>query len=385
MLIPPGGSGNISTYWNAIRAGNPTHIQMDFSAQNVILDDSDISGSDGVTLTDILNSDSKLTVGKAVCKQLTAKIIVTDKTRNLRWKDRFALRFGVEISGTTNWITLGYYNGKKPKNIRDASEVEFIAYDDMYKFDIDADDFIESLHYPIKPEPLFRAACAYVGVKALSTPIEPMTVWDTEFSKADLSNFMTLRDILEAIAEATCTYVKMLFNDYCGFVWFENNTSLITISRSDEFALEREEQYDAYTWDEFDTNTWNNYAITTWDNITNADQMNYVIEGVYINYNGTGMEWPNSLDRKTQNIYKIIDNVFVKGMDQSLIRWLYNRLHGAGEQIPISVECVGNWMLESGDIIKVKTDSNKTVKLPIYSRTLRWAGYPIDILEIKGE
>ena len=64
MLTPTGVT--TSAYWDAIKAGNATHVRLTFIGQNIVLDDSDIDISSGLEITDIFNGDTDLVFGKAV-------------------------------------------------------------------------------------------------------------------------------------------------------------------------------------------------------------------------------------------------------------------------------------------------------------------------------
>ena len=53
MLTPTGVTS--SAYWNAIKAGNPTHVRLFFENQGIVLNDSDIYIRTGLTVTDMFN------------------------------------------------------------------------------------------------------------------------------------------------------------------------------------------------------------------------------------------------------------------------------------------------------------------------------------------
>ena len=142
MLTPVGAT--VAQYWNAIKAGNPTHARMVFPAQGITIDDQDIDVSRGLEISDVLNGDSDLVFGKAVSKQLTVSIINTLRVLNMAWAEEFRLDMGVEISGVTNWVAIGYFSGSKP-TLTSASSVEFIAYDRMTLFDSSAEDFLNGI------------------------------------------------------------------------------------------------------------------------------------------------------------------------------------------------------------------------------------------------
>ena len=72
MLTPIGVTS--SAYWDAIKAGNTTHARITFTNQSVVLDDSDIVLSTGISINEMLNGDTDLVFGRSVCKQITTTL-----------------------------------------------------------------------------------------------------------------------------------------------------------------------------------------------------------------------------------------------------------------------------------------------------------------------
>ena len=53
---------------------------------------------------------------------------------------------------------------------------------------------------------------------------------------------------------------------------------------------------------------------------------------------------------------------------------IYNRIHSFGGHLPARIECIGNWLVEAGDIITAYVSDVDTIQMPIFCRTLRWNG-----------
>ena len=384
MITP----SDVQGYWNAIKAGNPVHVEMLFS-KGTTLTEADIDISTGITITDLMNSDSDLVVGKSVCKQFTATIFLNDTIRNIDWKDRFRLRFGVEINGSTSWLTVGYFNGVRPRRAVGIDRMNYVAYDDMIKFEADAKDFIYNLSYPITGEDLMYAIGQEVGVSIPLSLMEPTFVIEQEFVESDLEDFDTYRQIIEAYAEATCTYAKVRGNGVCSFEWYgEEQSSIITIEQTDQFSVEHDDIYRyGFDWDDFeDVGQWGHleYSGRRWGPMLGHYTATNAIDSVWIE-NKYGTDSSAGTGGTNQRQYWFIDNVFMKGGNSSSAAWYLNRLNGFGGQLPMTVECTGNWMLEAGDYVNVVVDDDEVIHMPIYNRTLRYNGAVTDVLETTGE
>lgn len=356
MLTPTGVTA--SAYWDAIKAGNRTHIKMTFTGQSVVLEDEDIYLNSGVTINDILNSDTDLVFGNAVAKQLRATILNSSKVTGLDWTGEFKLEFGVEIGSpaVTNWVTIGYFTGEKPKNVNNVSTIDFTAYDRMKKFDTLADDFFDAITYPITVQEIYDDLCTFVGVTNVSGDELP-NIMSRSYTAApvDMVGY-TCRDILSWIAQSCGCYAKVTDAGTVKMVWFTDHTNDVNITASEEFNFECADD--------------------------NVDAIDLII----VKQVGSDLEaqYPASV---SGNAYTIIDNPFLGFALQSditnYIKPLYDRLDSFGVYLPCGVQCIGNWLVETGDIISVDINGN-TVSMPLFVRTIKWGGGIEDTYETTG-
>lgn len=390
-------------YYDAIRAGNPIHFDMYFSDQGVTITEENINASYGVTITDIMNGDNDLVVGKAVCQQFQARIILNDDLRFIKWKDRFRVRFGVEIEGGTKWITVGYFNGVKPKNVQTATEIDYVAYDDVIKFEIPVNNFIEELDndslFPIAVFDLVRKIGQYTGVSMSDIPYlgSSSAVADTTMTKANLKNFKTIREMIAAIAEAACSYVKM-HGGLCDFQWYGDYqynygqpgyNDFPIIRRTDQFANDHDDLYNGMTWDEFDLYKWNSADNLTWDFVTGSYAYTNALDTLHMEYNGSVADIWKRNTMHDDRTYSVLENVFTKSIfvypALTYPNKYMSRLYDFGGQLPMVVECTGNWCIEAGDYVDVIIEHNEVIHMPVYMHTLHYNGAITSTLETTGE
>lgn len=396
-MFSPGGGITQEDYYDAIRAGNPIHVEMYFSDQSITITEANIDISEGITITDILNGDSDLCFGKAVCKQLTARIVLDDSIRYVKWKDRFRLRFGVEINGSTSWVTIGYFNGVQPRNTHTASQMEYIAYDDMIKFEIDTLDFLDNLNYPISAEDLMTAIGTYVGVPVIYSEMEPYMVLEATYTETELNKFNTLREILAEFAEATGTYAKM-HGTICEFYWFGDEQynygqpgyePFPVLNRTDEFYVDHADVYYGKPWSFWEYRKWNTIQSYTWDQWCESYMYVNKINYLRVQYNDSSYRVAGSMSGSNPRGYIIKENVFTKVVTssaaQGYVNWLYNKLQTFNGQLPMAVESVGNWLLESGDFVDVEIEQGAVIHMPLYYKTMHYNGSVTDVLETTGE
>ena len=143
MLTPTGVSASV--YRDAILSGAAQHARLVFPVQNITLTDDDISASGGLSLSTIMNPETDLVMGKAIMSEVAVNLINSDIFNGFDWTEEFRLDFGVEINGSTNWVTVGYFKGKKPERTVRTQTIQFIAHDRMQRFNVIADEFIDSI------------------------------------------------------------------------------------------------------------------------------------------------------------------------------------------------------------------------------------------------
>ena len=354
MLTPT--SGTLADYNAAVLAGNATSARLVFPVQNITLDGNDIAADGGIRLTSILNSDTDLQMGKAVMTEAVIHLLNSNTLVGFDWTEEFRLDMGVDISGTTNWVTVGYFTGKKPEKIVMADIIEFTAYDRMKNFDILADDFISGLTFPMTLAQIYSALCTYVGVSSVSGD-EMADSMALSFSENPFISGMTCRGILAAIAEANGCYAKITASGNVKLVWFQ--TANYSVDGDDYF----------------------NPCVDEDD----APAVDYIRVGCTYDDEIPGFVYPLN---GSGECYQIIDNPFLMAIGTAdlttVLTNILARFTALGAYRPMSVEIIGNWMVETGDIIEVDINGT-TYDMPIFSRQFRWNGGGVDAYECTGQ
>lgn len=386
MINPPSGV-TAANYWNAIKAGKPTHVRITFLGQDIVLTDEDIDVSTGITVNDVLNSDTDLVFGKAVCKQVSMQILNSDALAGLIWTGEFTLEFGVEMGSpaVTEWVTVGTFSGDKPKNVTTAQTIAFDAYDRMKRFDILADGFVKRITYPTTLSMIYTSLCNYVGVSKQSGNELPAIKnrWYTT-APAEMEGY-TCRDILAWIAEAFGCYAKVNAAGNVQMVWFTDNTGH-SVSANEEFSVETADIHTGLTWDEADTFTWDEIETMTWNDVCGYEEA-YSIDQIMLKqmHNDLEINYPYPYGG---NVYMIVDNPFLtvsNGSDvTNYVKPIYDRLAEFGGYLPVSMNCIGNWCVEAGDLITISVQDN-SISFPIFVKTMHWNGAVVDEYETTGQ
>lgn len=383
MITPTGVTA--SEYWDAIKAGNTTHVRITFLGQNIVLTDDDIDHSVGIRITDIFNSDVDLVFGKAVCKQLETSIINSDRLSGLVWTGEFSLEFGVEINGTTEWVTIGYFSGEKPSNVTTVPTIEFTAYDRMILFDQLADNYLKTISYPATLQTIYDGLCAFVGVENVSGDELP-NIMNRSYTvaPADMEGY-TCRNVLAWIAEACGCYATITETGKVRMCWFETTSHVVT--GDEEFVVESSDMNQGMTWDEADTYTWDEIENLTWNDVCGYEE-EYAIDRIVIKQldNDLDIIYPTGLT--DGNTYMIVSNPFLPiGSWSDVTDYvipLYNRLDSFGGYFPVNLDCIGNWCIEAGDIITVDVNEY-TINVPIFTKTMVWNGFTNDEYTTTGQ
>ena len=386
----------VADCWNAIKAGNPIHIRLQFSGQGITLTDEDIDLSEGVVVTDVLNGDTDLTFGTATMKQLTTRIFISDKTKDLVWTGQFALRYGIEVNGSTKWSTVDYFTGQKPENITTEKVVDFIAYDNMQLFDKLADGFVETLTFPCTLAWMLQQLCLFVGLKNGSSPAIvlpdpsdcPILLRQYSEFPMDASGH-TCRELLSLMAEAMGRYATIR-GGVLRLVWYEDHTSDITINESEQFNISHADIYHGMIWNDFDQLPLAQQESMTWDEAGGEYTDTYGVSCVRVRQTNLGfdIDYPQNTPASTENVYMIVDNPFLKITDviadrQAYVKPLYDQLDAFKCRLPMKLESVGNWCVQTGDIITVITGT-ETIAMPVRYKQLIWRGSVTDYYEVTG-
>ena len=143
-MITPTGSTPMAYY--EAHKNQFTHAKITFIDSNVEFEDDEFE-SNGITVSQYMNSETDLTFGTASCVEAEIHLFRSNKTDVLKWSDEFLLQLGYDDGeGGIDWFDIGYFTGTKPERTQ-TDVITFIAHDRMIKFDIQADDFIDSLDF----------------------------------------------------------------------------------------------------------------------------------------------------------------------------------------------------------------------------------------------
>ena len=378
MLTPTGVTAE--NYWNAIKAGNRQHIRMTFPG-NIVLDESDIKLG-GVRIHDVMNGDTDLTFGKAVMRELSVQFVNSDKLANINWTAEFTLELGVEISGSTKWVTVGLFRGDRPEKIHYVNVINFTAYDRMQQFEIPAEEFLGRLSYPQTFAQILSALCTYIGV-TYTAGNELANIKTRSFNRNFLdSSVITCRDLLSVMAEACGCYAKITSAGALKMVWF--NSASYSLDATEEFSVDAFDIGGGKTWEEMRSYTWEQARQFTW-----ADLGGYhTVFGVSgLNVKLTEDDIGVTYGSPVGNVYMIVDNPFLAitedAVPDTYIKPIYERLHDFGGYLPMTIECIGNWLLETGDVITVDV-RGQSMELPLFSIDIVWNGECISAYQATG-
>ena len=258
---------------------------------------------------------------------------------------------------------IGTYKPVEPQKYIDAKTVTVYAYDNMSKFDVPAENWLKSLSYPMTVRQIFESLCSYVGVTGeVGNALTNML--NRSFSAAPITNLGVMcRDVLEAIAEACGCYAKITAGGNCRLVWYtrpKNGNSNYTYTVSNDEIFQR-----------------------------SAISMTMGIGGLNVKNteDDVGVLYPSTA---TSDIYVIVDNPFLKtatsAEETNYIVPLYNRLRDSSiERNPIDVTCVGNPLVEVGDVINVAImDGSNDFVMPIFTKETHWDGGLTDRYQFTG-
>ena len=385
MRTPVGVS--LADYVAAVKADAPSHVRLTFLAQNVVLTDEDIEASGGLRLNNFLNGDTDLVMGKAVMSSIEVSIFNTSKVDGLIWSSECKLEFGLEVGGETRWNTVGYFTGSRPEKIRSVEVISFTANDRMNRFDRLADDWVNSLTYPMTVNEMFHSLCSWCNVSYESGDELSNMLSRSYSSSPFVLEGMTCREILACIAEACGCYARINSAGNCQMIWFSDHTSDYTVNENDEFPpVEIFDFTEGKKWKDLEDFKWKDLESLTWADLGGTKSLFEVNAlSVVSSFYETNVVVPSATNGNT---YTIVDNPFLTfasaAEKTAYIVPIYNRLYAFGGYIPLKVNCLGNALVEAGDVINVVVDGT-TIVLPIFCKTVMFNGALTDSYETTGQ
>ena len=188
-----------------------------FTGKTIV--DSQLFG--GVKYSHSCNADTDLTVGTTACAEVsfTTNALQPDSLNS-------SFTYNVKFNGNSNYNTVGVFNIKEvTKSTHGKYDVK--AYDNISKFDIIVDSWIDSLTFPITLKDMFTSLCTYCGCTAGSTTF-------TNYSMKVNDNFtginITGRTVLGYIAQCAGGFAKANANGSIAITKF--TTSSTTLDRT---------------------------------------------------------------------------------------------------------------------------------------------------------
>ena len=175
----------------------------------------------GVKYSHSCNADTDLTVGTTACAEVsfTTNALQPDSLNT-------SFTYNVKFNGNSNYNTVGVFNiNEVTKSTHGKYDVK--AYDNISKFDIIVDSWIDSLTFPITLKDMFTSLCTYCGCTAGSTTF-------TNYSMKVNDNFtginITGRTVLGYIAQCAGGFAKANANGSIAITKF--TTSSTTLDRT---------------------------------------------------------------------------------------------------------------------------------------------------------
>ncbi len=196
---------------------------------------------------------------------------------------------------------------------------------------------------------------------------------------------ITCRTILARMAEACGCYAKITPSGHCQMVWFRDHTSELSIGRDETFSLQYFDLTGGTFWEELEDKTWEDLEDMTWADFGGYPTM-FAVNGLVCNFTSpeSSVQYPNVL---VGNVYMITDNPFLRtsteGEEALYVKPIYDRLTGFYGYLPMDMVCIGNPLLETGDMVVVDVEG-EIVPTPIFQRTFLWNGSVTDNIDVSG-
>ena len=403
MLTPTGVSRAV--YSAAVMSGATQHARMVFD-NGITLTEQDME-SGGLVIRDILNGDTNLAFGRAVMKEFSVNLLNSDRLIGVAWTGEFTLELGVEISGATNWVTIGKFQGSRPEKIHYVDVIQFTAHDRMQRFTGDAGKFLDSLAYPITFGSILNALCRFEGVPYSIFGDELADIKNRSFEKGFIRpEGITTRDLLALMAEACGCYARINADGQMEMQWYQSYGYSITPSMEigiDTYDIGSGELWNAladetwgevepFTWLSAESGTWGDSEIGTWDeasahtwNELGGYRAVFSVDGLRSVMSETDIGV--AFGSLNGNVYTIVDNPFLvinTDADKGYVEDLWDRVKAFGGYLPMHLECSGNWLVEAGDIVTVDVRGN-SVSMPVFVKETAWNAGCIDRMEATGE
>ena len=286
-----------TTLQNALTAGTPQRVLLEFTDASADFSNEDISITTGLELNEMFCSETDITAGLCPSAEIRFDMLNDEGQLNDFEFGKFKAWLGARIdtgtpassaktktyteggvSRTYEFTPLGVFIADRPAVVK-KKILSITANDQMTLFDVDMPNATAlNITYPTTLGVLFVKLCNYLNVtyKTASFLNNALTVAEEpeEFDGA------TMRDVLGWIAEAACSIARFDRDGVLELVWFN------TVNR----------YFDEHNYSEF-TNAWYETAAVDALNVKNANSTATTAEG------------------SGSNVYLIQDNPFLRAPD----------------------------------------------------------------------
>ena len=334
-----------------------------------------ISGDNGVSFSDLFNTDNNLEIGKTVSKTVQIALLNLDGGLNNFTFGRCKIYIDVYDSTNSTWLAcpIGVFLIEQPTKLN-TKIVNASGYDQMQYLDRIADAWWNEIDWTngVSVSDLITSIATECGVSVSSNLAGNILNPNVAYTSAPFTaNKTTYRDILARLAGITGTIAYFDRDGALDMRWFKYATLNGSIVTAD---------YDAMG-----------------NGIMSLDLAEYAVSAIDM------LEiLPLDPDLNVSvgdgdNVYELAGNPFFTDQIEQvsnaivgtaivgqaviyysdIMEWLatpiYDRLKTVVVYRPITMRLIADWSIEAGDVIKVTVDGNDIV-LPIMQQTITWRG-----------
>ena len=330
-------------------------------------------GQDGIKFTEYFNPEVNIQIGDAVSSQIEMTLINTDGALDNFQYGRCKVYLDVYDSVNSAWLScpMGVYIIELP-NKRRSQMVRAFGYDQMQKLDGICDSWWSGLNWSggLTLLQIVQSMASQLGISVSANTASNILNSSVTYTEAPFDCVeVTYREVLETIAEATCTIARFDRNGALLLRWFEmpqiNNQSIL-----------------------IDTDTVGNQCL-------NIDVSEYTVSNIDSLLVKLAKSDIGVVVGSGTNQYVILGNLLLGGDAATITARatpIYNRLsdwvdpdNSGATYSPVSARLIWDWSIEAGDSIKIK-NGGQTRILPVFQQTMTWrGGYVISDLMNSGD
>ena len=321
--------------------------------------DSDSNGrisNQGISFTDLMNSDYDLQIGSAVSKPIQLNLLNSDNALTNFAFGRCKIFIDVFDPQGNEWIPcpIGVFIIDAPVK-RSAPVVVATGYDQMQVFDSVIDSWWSGLDFSsgLTMVQIVQSIATAKNIHLNESFADRMVNTTKKYYASPWTPVgRTFREALSYIAEATGTIAYFDRNGALDFRWF----SEATIDEHQKVFI--------------DGSSIGNQCLS----VDVSDYSVTPIDGLSVLPSDAALNaWVGTGD----NAYTIAGNPFLTGSTasdvESMATPIYNRLASINAYAPSAIRAVSDWSMESGDIAYLSFDGN-IIPVLVMQQTMTWRG-----------